>query len=286
MRMTRRNGFTLIELLVVIAIIAILAAILFPVFARAKDAAQCTTCQSNLQQLGVAMQLYLDSDDGRFPPCSWYVKTFRTQPGMTPSTLDWKCWRDCLFPYLRTYTAMYCPLRARYGEWWTYANGKCTCDAQQAAMWQYGIFVCSYGLSAALVYNQVDPSTNGTNPGSYCSPPSALVSQVQSTSRGVLLGETGENGDTEVLTFSDPNNLAGAPASMANYQNGIWTYSPDATELHGGGGNLSFVDGHVQFVRFGAWVGLCNALLSRNTNDPLCQKARIMAEYNICHTGY
>ncbi|MBS0162614.1 MAG: prepilin-type N-terminal cleavage/methylation domain-containing protein [Nitrospira sp.] len=60
----RRVGFTLIELLVVIAIIAVLAAILFPVFARAKAAAQKTTCLSNIRQVGLANQLYAgDSDD-------------------------------------------------------------------------------------------------------------------------------------------------------------------------------------------------------------------------------
>lgn len=65
--MKRRNGFTLIELLVVIAIIAILAAILFPVFARAKEAAKRTACLSNMRQIGVGLQLYLSDYDGALP---------------------------------------------------------------------------------------------------------------------------------------------------------------------------------------------------------------------------
>lgn len=62
-----RKGFTLIELLVVIAIIAILAAILFPVFARAKEKAKAASCASNMREIGVAMQLYVDANNGCYP---------------------------------------------------------------------------------------------------------------------------------------------------------------------------------------------------------------------------
>src|SRR5687768_10306071 len=62
-----RRGFTLIELLVVIAIIAILAAILFPVFAQAKLSAKQTVCLSNIRQLGTAAQLYMIDSDDKWP---------------------------------------------------------------------------------------------------------------------------------------------------------------------------------------------------------------------------
>jgi prepilin-type N-terminal cleavage/methylation domain-containing protein/prepilin-type processing-associated H-X9-DG protein len=67
MRSRQRRGFTLIELLVVIAIIAILAAILFPVFARARESARRTQCASNLKQLGMAITMYLQDFDETFP---------------------------------------------------------------------------------------------------------------------------------------------------------------------------------------------------------------------------
>lgn len=62
-----RRGFTLIELLVVIAIIAILAAILFPVFARARENARRASCQSNLKQIALGWMMYAEDYDGRFP---------------------------------------------------------------------------------------------------------------------------------------------------------------------------------------------------------------------------
>jgi prepilin-type N-terminal cleavage/methylation domain-containing protein/prepilin-type processing-associated H-X9-DG protein len=62
-----RKAFTLIELLVVIAIIAILAAILFPVFAQAKEAGKKTVCLSNMKQIGMAMELYIQGEDGTYP---------------------------------------------------------------------------------------------------------------------------------------------------------------------------------------------------------------------------
>src|SRR4051794_23995459 len=69
------KAFTLIELLVVIAIIAILAAILFPVFAQAKEAAKKTTCISNQKQISIGWRLYADDYDGNYVPLSYSVGT-------------------------------------------------------------------------------------------------------------------------------------------------------------------------------------------------------------------
>jgi len=84
-----RRGFTLIELLVVIAIIAILAAILFPVFAQAREAARKTACTSNLKQVGLAFGLYTQDYDECFP---WAASNLGT-----PTTT----WYDLVEPYVK-----------------------------------------------------------------------------------------------------------------------------------------------------------------------------------------
>ena len=85
-----RRGFTLIELLVVIAIIAILAAILFPVFAQAREKARQTTCTSNMKQIGLALMLYLQDYDERFP--------FSAIP---PPTTGLVTWYGLVEPYVK-----------------------------------------------------------------------------------------------------------------------------------------------------------------------------------------
>src|SRR6202011_6192032 len=69
--MRQRSGFTLIELLVVIAIIAILAAILFPVFAQAREQARKAVCLSNCKQIGLGMMMYVQDYDETYPVASW-----------------------------------------------------------------------------------------------------------------------------------------------------------------------------------------------------------------------
>src|SRR3979411_2574127 len=78
----QRAGFTLIELLVVIAIIAILAAILFPVFSQAREKARRASCTSNLKQISRGLLQYLQDYDERFPA----TVTERQAPGGTPDT--------------------------------------------------------------------------------------------------------------------------------------------------------------------------------------------------------
>jgi prepilin-type N-terminal cleavage/methylation domain-containing protein len=96
--MKRHQGFTLIELLVVIAIIAILAAILFPVFAQAREKARAATCLSNLKQVGMATRMYTQDYDEVLVPSYLYN-----------STTTWKWWWDLLQPYVKNMDVFVCP---------------------------------------------------------------------------------------------------------------------------------------------------------------------------------
>ena len=94
-----RRGFTLIELLVVIAIIAILAAILFPVFAKAREKARQSSCNSNLRQLGTGLIMYAQDYDEctpiGFSGLGWWTGT----------------WKERLYPYVKNYQLYDCPSR-------------------------------------------------------------------------------------------------------------------------------------------------------------------------------
>jgi prepilin-type N-terminal cleavage/methylation domain-containing protein/prepilin-type processing-associated H-X9-DG protein len=106
----RRNGFTLIELLVVIAIIAILAAILFPVFARAREKARQASCQSNLRQIGLAMEMYRSDYDGMDHPCRNVVSGRVNGSSWTDerSGCGWY-WGRFYDPYAKNQEIYHCP---------------------------------------------------------------------------------------------------------------------------------------------------------------------------------
>jgi prepilin-type N-terminal cleavage/methylation domain-containing protein/prepilin-type processing-associated H-X9-DG protein len=98
-----RRGFTLIELLVVIAIIAILAAILFPVFARAREAARSASCRSNLKQLGTAFQMYSQDYDGMAVSVGLTMPPSELRAGATRAD-----WADHVYPYVKNRGAYVC----------------------------------------------------------------------------------------------------------------------------------------------------------------------------------
>ena len=107
---TKRKGFTLIELLVVIAIIAILAAILFPVFMNAKDKSRETTCLNNAKQIGLAQVSYWDDWNDTFQ-----AGVLKQRPVFDFDT----SWLAVLMPWIKSRNVWYCPSAKGKGEGWT-----------------------------------------------------------------------------------------------------------------------------------------------------------------------
>jgi prepilin-type N-terminal cleavage/methylation domain-containing protein/prepilin-type processing-associated H-X9-DG protein len=114
-RMRHRRGFTLIELLVVIAIIAILAAILFPVFARAREKARQTSCLNNVKQIGLAVLQYIQDYDEAYPP--YHLGAISDEQSLDTS------WVRLIFPYVKNKQVYNCPSDNRVSwEWGTLAS--------------------------------------------------------------------------------------------------------------------------------------------------------------------
>jgi prepilin-type N-terminal cleavage/methylation domain-containing protein/prepilin-type processing-associated H-X9-DG protein len=121
------RGFTLIELLVVIAIIAILAAILFPVFAKARAQARATSCLSNIKQLDLGMQMYAQDYDERFASWAWWASSPGSSGKIAGRVNHFESlWINAIYPYVKNSQVYYCtsdaaeitPLNSQL-YWWT-----------------------------------------------------------------------------------------------------------------------------------------------------------------------
>jgi prepilin-type N-terminal cleavage/methylation domain-containing protein/prepilin-type processing-associated H-X9-DG protein len=213
-----RRGFTLIELLVVIAIIAILAAILFPVFAKAREKARQTSCASNLKQLGLAFLMYAQDYDEC--TCSWRIFTTTESCGTTSDTL----WFHHVFqPYIKNWQVCICPSTAQ--------NAGAGCGKIVSAVQPYGT---SYGFSCSAFgcfSCQTKPPHGGNAPYATCR--LAMVSQ---PAQLAVMWDSIAGGGRAYLQ-NDPNALVGVGGGCGT----------DYIEPHNGGVNVAFCDGHVKW---------------------------------------
>jgi prepilin-type N-terminal cleavage/methylation domain-containing protein/prepilin-type processing-associated H-X9-DG protein len=202
------RAFTLIELLVVIAIIAILAAILFPVFAQARDKARQSSCLGNVKQVGLALQMYAQDYDETLPFGAYEVPDFN-KPGAPPNFLG------SIAPYTRN----------------------------------TGIFVCPSSVNASQV--GYPAKVNDPTP----------LSNTNYMGNQVVLGRpiSVVPNPADIVYLQENNlrwNQAWLQPALTNPKTGIYQWwhwelgiekKEQFSNLHSGGGNLLFVDGHAKY---------------------------------------
>lgn len=283
MRPANRDGFTLIELLVVIAIIAILAAILFPVFAKARENARKASCASNLKQIGTASMMYSQDYDEKIVPlrATEYSISGWGCAGNPPASYRF-IWQVLLEPYTKNRQIYSCPSAETSRGWRHCAN---TPSA-------------GYSINFGFVQGWDGWGGSGNNHSAFSAPGEVVMFADTAMTHGNAVpgggwGAAGAElaafdanpdgyGDTYTSTIDDDGAFFPPAMRSAGWNNQIpandrgWGTVPVAR--HNGTCNLSFMDGHVKAVRLSkAWADArtnpCNNV-PNGPRDIFCERNR------------
>jgi prepilin-type N-terminal cleavage/methylation domain-containing protein/prepilin-type processing-associated H-X9-DG protein len=223
--MRTRTGFTLIELLVVIAIIAILAAILFPVFAKAREKARQSSCLSNLKQIDLAYMAYAQDYDGMAPD----NLMGRDISGASAAFPPCHTWCEIIQPYVKNTQVLKCP------SWGYTYTGHIT-----GPTWGYGAVQEVLGYAGIVSFNATDwaPYGNTARAGFGQS-----IDGLTEPSNTILVCDSVNFNCARSLWKSTANTAYPDAATATAYKNAYYfVYSN-----HNGGANCAFADGHVKW---------------------------------------
>ena len=240
-----QRGFTLIELLVVIAIIAILAAILFPVFQKVRENARRASCASDEKQLGIAFTQYAQDADEGYPLISYIVppggvSAFTNPCG--PVALGQVGWAEAIYPFVKSTGAYRCPDTPPAGN----AGGNCNAGGNIGAS--------GYALNFWIANNNPPTGVTHSDDSSASQTANAKFSK---------LNQFDFPSSTFLLTdASDGSN--GSDTHGGSSENVQWGWTQSATrglatdgalQKHNGGANYLFVDSHVKWISASAMGG-------------------------------
>lgn len=228
----RSKGFTLIELLVVIAIIAILAAILFPVFTSAKENAKQATCLKHGQQLGNALTMYLDDHGGKFPLCWIFQKDI---------TLTWA---HGLCKYTKSLGVFTCP---------SVPNRRFTDRTTPGLNNDADRITGGWGYNTSLG-NAAGPSNqNGVGRGKYADAAKQVpysLSDITAPTQHIIFGDSKKSDDADIASqfpgYTGSNAFCDVIKALVS---GGFHVPPDFR--HNGGGIFIFCDGHAKWIKKG-----------------------------------
>lgn len=231
----RNSGFTLIELLVVVVIIALLAAILFPVFARAREQARKASCMSNLKQIGVSLMMYIQDYDGAYPARS---------EGYSVNGIG-QVWCDVLQPYAKSYQIWVCP-----------DSGPVYGTTGRKFSYGMNIYGESFDSTLGRGYGFGNDLTGLGTPhakglGALGGGP-VKESEIGNTSEVIFAGDPASNGmggsyPAILVAYSDDNTFIPV---LHGGQIGPFTGTVEQpVDESMGGGNYLFADGHVKFIQ-------------------------------------
>ena len=225
-----KKGFTLIELLVVIAIIAILAAILFPVFAQAREKARQASCLSNLKQIGTAIQLYTDDYDETFPT------SYNDYDGFYP----WNTRNSGSYDIIRSVINALNVSYVKNFNMWCCPSAKPTSDDQWLAGKATPTKTDAEYFPSSYVFNGIIISSNngfGNGMRGDCAP--RTMAEISNPS-GIIL--VTEQPDYCYVARCMPRRNTNADANRFNRQLVV--------PIHNGGCNFTYCDGHAKFKKY------------------------------------
>jgi len=243
----KRHGFTLIELLVVIAIIAILAAILFPVFARARENARKSSCQSNVKQLANGLMMYAQDYDEVYPV--WNRNLSAAEQPLAPPA--------AIFPYVKNVQVYTCPSGAKMPSIAGLPDGW--------DQYGWGAVLFTFPGPASLGYGWNDMVFSATVVGVG----GMSMARINKPAETLLVGDAAHMfGGAGAFTFAnaccDSPTLGWQDASLDGGDAGTGQPTPDSASRHTGGSCLGFADGHVKWISDRELISRCSVMMNPN----------------------